>query len=112
MMDTTDLVREIDRQDAKHGPTFNAGSALGRIRLGIACLEDEVRETLDAWRDDRGRPVTDGGWIHTREEALQVAALAMRLVRQIDAETHDAFRARRREPWESGDQHHEYGGVR
>jgi len=77
----TELDREVIRQDAKHGPTFNAASELGRVRLGVACLEDEVEETRDAWREDR----RTGDWSHTREEALQVAAVALRLVRQIDS---------------------------
>ena len=76
-----ELLHEVWRQDAKHGPTFNAASELGQVRLGVACLEDEVNETRDAWRED----LRSGDWSHTREEALQVAALALRLVRQIDS---------------------------
>lgn len=79
---TEELKDEMSRQDVKHGTRFNAGSALGRIRLGVACLEDEVEETRNAWREDR----RTGHYRHTREEALQVAAVAMRLVRQIDQE--------------------------
>jgi hypothetical protein len=46
------LTAEIERQDLKHGPY--AGSTLGRSRLAIATLEDEVREVLDAWRRPSG----------------------------------------------------------
>lgn len=73
---------EVRRQDAKHGTEFNAGTALGRVRLGVACLEDEVEETRNAWREDR----KTWDFPHVREEALQVAAVALRLVRQIDRE--------------------------
>jgi hypothetical protein len=77
-----ELAAEVARQDAKHGAKFNAESAMGRVRLGVACLEDEVSEVLGAWRKER----RSGQWAETREEVLQVAALAIRLVRQIDVE--------------------------
>ena len=77
-----ELDGEVRRQDAKHGTEFNAASPLGRIRLGVACLEDEVEETRNAWRDDR----KTWDFPNVREEALQVAAVALRLVRQIDRE--------------------------
>lgn len=81
-----DLRHEVWRQDEKHGPEFNGASALGKIRLGVACVEDEARETRKAWRKDK-RAFLRGehDWLRTREEALQTAAVALRLVRQIDA---------------------------
>jgi hypothetical protein len=72
-----DLTAEIERQDVKHGPF--TGTPLGRTRLAIACLEDEVREARDAWREDREAD----GWPHLREELLQVAAVAVRAIRDL-----------------------------
>lgn len=71
------LLEEIARQDAKHGPF--TGSPLGAPRLAIACLEDEVREVLDAWRKER----KVSGMPQTREELMQVAAVALRAVRDL-----------------------------
>lgn len=68
------LAREIQRQDKKHG-RFE-GTELGKSRLAIACLEDEVKEALDAWRDGR-----TNNWYQTRTEVLQVAAVALRALR-------------------------------
>lgn len=59
-------------QEAKYGP-FTA--ELADVRLGIAALEDELREAREAWRDERRIE----GWPHTREELVQVASLAFRL---------------------------------
>lgn len=69
------LMVEIARQDEKHGPF--GGTVLGRSRLAIACLEDEVAEAREAWRSER-KALT---WDATREEVLQVAAVAMRALR-------------------------------
>lgn len=69
------LLGEMHRQDFKHGPF--QGSRIGRSRLALACLEDEVREALQAWRDERQA----GGWEESRLEVLQVAAVAMRALR-------------------------------
>lgn len=67
---------EVDRQDAKHGP-YDRQSRLGVSRLAIATLEDEVAEAKDAWREERRAP----DWPHTREEVLQVGAVAVRTLR-------------------------------
>ena len=69
------LEDEVKRQDAKHGPF--QGTDLGRTRLALACLEDEVDEAKQAWRDERKEP----GWSETRREVLQVAAVAFRALR-------------------------------
>ncbi len=69
------LLSEITRQDDKHGPF--EGTILGRSRLAIACLEDEVLEVREAWQDERGAL----GWEATRAEVLQVAAVAIRTLR-------------------------------
>ena len=80
-MNTTlfhDLGEEIVRQDLKHGPF--EGSRLGRTRLALAVLEDEVQECLDAYREGRPEII---GFNHLREELLQVAAVAIRAIRDI-----------------------------
>jgi hypothetical protein len=69
------LMEEIARQDEKHGPY--QGTVLGRSRLALATLEDEVAEALLAWRDERKAL----NWDATREEVLQVAAVAIRALR-------------------------------
>jgi hypothetical protein len=69
------LLREIARQDEKHGPF--EGTILGRSRLALACLEDEVEEARDAWRSERKGLL----WEATREEVVQVAAVAIRTLR-------------------------------
>lgn len=68
------LVREIENQDRQYGRFENS---TGGMRLGVACLEDEVREVRDAWREGRHSL----SWFELRQEAIQVAAVAMRLVR-------------------------------
>lgn len=69
------LMGEIERQDAKHGPY--QGTTLGRSRLALATLEDEVAEAVEAWRDERQAL----SWDETRAEVLQVAAVAIRTLR-------------------------------
>lgn len=71
-----DLRAEIDRQDRKYGP-YQRQSRLGVSRLALATLEDEVAEAKDAWREERRM----SDWPHTREEVLQVAAVAVRTLR-------------------------------
>ncbi len=69
------LLAEVARQDDKHGPF--EGTILGRSRLALACLEDEVDEATVAWRSER----TALNWTATRGEVLQVAAVAVRTLR-------------------------------
>ena len=73
-----ELAIEINPQDAKHG-RFTATSALGVSRLAIACLEDEIQEVKDAWRAERKEP----HWRQTKAELIQVAAVAMRAIRDL-----------------------------
>lgn len=69
-----EVAREVARQDANYGPFSDDAAS---VRLAIACLEDEVREVLDAWDKWKRRP----DWVLVRSEAIQVAALASRLAR-------------------------------
>lgn len=68
------LLNEISRQDRAYGP-FR--SDVAGVRLAAAVLEDETREVRGAWRSERK---TDG-WDATTTEALQAAAVALRLIR-------------------------------
>lgn len=68
------LMSEMDAQDGEYG---RFASTIAGLRLGVACLEDEVREMREAWREGRHA----SSWSDLRDEALQVAAIAMRLYR-------------------------------
>ena len=70
------------RQDEKYAPF---GSDVATVRLAIACMEDEVREVRQAWQEWHQRP----DWFNVRTEAVQLAAVALRLVRDIGVETVD-----------------------
>lgn len=72
-----DLGAEIQRQDAKHGSLNHCEYDLARLRLALAVLEDEIAEALVAYRDERSA----NGWPETRAEVLQIAAVAMRILR-------------------------------
>ena len=79
-----DLEREIARQDDiakanQYGYPFTRNG----IRLGIAALQDEVTEVLDAWRADKNH--LENCAAELREELLQVAAVAMRIARSVPA---------------------------
>ncbi|MET0601365.1 MAG: hypothetical protein ABW167_05190 [Baekduia sp.] len=67
------LAAEMDRQRHNYGDFV---SDVPGVRLAAAALEDEAEEVRRAWRDER----KVAGWPHTEEEALQVAAVAARLV--------------------------------
>lgn len=68
---------EVQRQDARWGAFTNDRPS---IRLGLACLEDEARESRDAYRDDCHDDFCGLGFMHTQEELVQTAAIAIRLL--------------------------------
>ena len=74
--------KEMVRQDEKYAPF---SSDVATVRLAIACMEDEVREVRQAWQEWHQRP----DWLGVRTEAVQLAAVALRLVRDIGVETVD-----------------------
>lgn len=78
-----ELASEITRQDTIHPAGYPA--TRDGIRLGIATVLDEHTEALDAWNDERhgADKTTWATWAQTRAELLQVAAVAMRTVREI-----------------------------
>jgi hypothetical protein len=69
------VLSEIARQDKKHGPF--QGTIIGRSRLALACIEDEVAEAKQAWHVERSGLL----WEATRIEVVQVAAVAVRTLR-------------------------------
>jgi hypothetical protein len=76
---------EIERQDGRDRGGYPA--TRDDIRLGIAAAEDELAETLTAWRDARCKCPTPGcdhaDWSEVRIEASQAAAVLLRLAREI-----------------------------
>lgn len=80
----SELESEIVRQDQKWGPIEGASTA-GAVRLGLALIADELEEARYAWRAERydapreRRSPTH--WSDTHREVLQVAAVALRTLR-------------------------------
>jgi len=79
---------EVQRQDGLHPAGYPA--TRDGIRLGLAAAQDELDEALGAWHQERCRCGTPPGcqhsrWAKTREELLQLAAVALRAVRSIDS---------------------------
>lgn len=75
------LLQEIERQDEVHPHGYPA--TRDGMRLGLAALEDEVKEAFDEWREHRRVP--DWGCLDV--ELLQVAAVAMRMFRSLHPQT-------------------------
>lgn len=86
------LQTEVDNQDTAMGGGYEP--TRDGVRMAISSLEDEIHELLVAWRTERdGGPqphVTCGptcdrthAWRETKAEAIQVAAIALRLVRDL-----------------------------
>jgi len=73
---------EVARQDATYGP-FDA--SVGSMRLAVAYLQDESAECFEAWQKWKRRP----DWFRLRGEAIQLAAVAYRLVRDVEVELVD-----------------------
>lgn len=78
------FVQEVERQHLISAPIRATYTG---VRVQIALLEDEIKEVRDAWQQERCKcPTPDCGdstWEQTRAEALQVAALAFRLVQAL-----------------------------
>lgn len=68
------LLSEVARQDRAYG---RFSPDVSGVRLAAAALEDEAEETRRSWRDERKRD----GWPETIVEAIQTAAVAIRLAR-------------------------------
>lgn len=82
------LTLEIERQRSIHPDGYPA--TRNGIRLGLACAQDEVLESLDEWRLARCKcnapDCAHPDWSNVREEALQAAAVLLRIVTSIDME--------------------------
>jgi hypothetical protein len=81
-------VREVKRQDEIHPDGFPA--TRDGLRLGLAALQDELREAEEAWRADRRRPegcpwINYGGDHSTEAELLQIVGIGLRMLRSIHA---------------------------
>lgn len=77
------ILVEVTRQNERWGPAFNALTPRQRIRFGIAVLKDELYELVEAWREERESETTAEKML---EEITQVAAVAYRLRKEIEAE--------------------------
>ena len=75
-----DLAAEVERQDERHPDGYPY--TRNGVRLGIAALEDEVAEVYDEWQHNHNHLGNCRAEI--RVELLQVAAVAMRMIREID----------------------------
>lgn len=73
---------EVERQDSTYGP-FDP--SVGSMRLAVASLEDETKECFEAWQEWKRRP----DWFSLRSEAIQLAAVAFRLIRDTEVELVD-----------------------
>lgn len=78
MRDLTKMLAELERR-------YPVGFPYDRnnFRLGIAALEDETREVYEEWRLHKRH--LDQCRIEVRTELLQVAAVALMMVKGIDA---------------------------
>lgn len=75
------LAAEIIIQDKAHP----AGYPITRdgIRTGIASLEDEIKEVWEEWNIHK-RHIESSNLQPMRAELMQVAGIAMRMIRAID----------------------------
>jgi hypothetical protein len=87
---------EIDRQDEIH-PQGYAADRDG-VRFGLCTVEDELREAVQAWRDER----RVDNWLATEEELTQALAVGARLLRSLVKARSDALSTTR------ADGHHKF----
>lgn len=76
------LCEEVNRQDELCDHPYEAHR--DSVRLGLATVEDELREALEAWQRDKKLP--GDRWAAVREELLQALAVGLRLYRVLDAD--------------------------
>jgi hypothetical protein len=85
----TELAGRMAHQHARlTGPPLPANFTYDRngLRLGIAALEDELRELYDEWAAGKKRLDDPGVAAKLRHETLDVAAVAMLIYRNIPCE--------------------------
>ncbi len=71
------VLKEVERQDGAHPGGY--GSTRDGVRLGLASMEDELRESLEAWQEEKRK----NGWPDTYSEVEQTVAVGMRLLRSM-----------------------------
>lgn len=83
-------LREVLRQDEIHAPGFPADR--DGVRLGLAAMQDELTETLEAWSRDKRRG--QDGWDFPSDmenELVQTIAVGLRLLRSLHAKRGPSF---------------------
>jgi NTP pyrophosphatase (non-canonical NTP hydrolase) len=80
-----DLATEICKQDSLHAEGYPY--TRNGVRLGIAALEDELGEVWQEWNNSKR--ALGNARSELRAELMQVAAIAMRIIRSLDAEPID-----------------------
>lgn len=82
-----ELLDEVQRQDRLH--QYGYACTRDGVRLALCTAKDEITEAEDAWRSERCRcPDPHCGcskWAETRKEAMQAAAVLVRLIRSLEA---------------------------
>jgi hypothetical protein len=76
-----EVCAETERQDNAHGAF--SGTRVGVSRLALAVLQDEIDEAHDWWRAEKGGASGGPDWEQTRREVIQVAAVALRALRDV-----------------------------
>lgn len=79
---TSEVLREVAKQDSNYG---SFGTTAPEVLLALACLDEELEEAKQQWRDWKSRP----DWFGLRKEAVQIAAIALRLIRDVEVELVD-----------------------
>jgi len=81
------LERDIFNRLRRQHVRFPAGFPCDRngIRLGLASVEDELKETLEAWQDEKRQPFTRT--CKTYDELLDLIACAIYIAEGFHADT-------------------------
>ena len=74
-----ELLDEVIRQDR----VSTYGTDRDGVRVAIACMQDELDETLEAFQREK-RPIEGRTWPHTRHELTQTVAIGLRLLRDLE----------------------------
>lgn len=77
-----DVLEEVERQDELHPDGYPA--TRDGIRHGLACMQDELVESLMAWHKEKRLP--ERRFQHTRAELKQCVAIGLRMLREIPIE--------------------------
>ena len=72
------VVAEIERQDS----VSTYGTDRDGVRLALACMQDELDETLLAFQAEK-RPIEGRTWQQVQFELVQTVAIGLRLLRDL-----------------------------